>query len=152
MNVNNLTTIDLVIIGNKDNFFSADSSFQDLLSTYKDRVKYLGKLPDNDVKFFVQNSIALIYPSIYEGFGLPPLEAFACGIPVIASDIEVLREVCGDFPFYFKLNSKEELHNLYNQVYNLRKCDKIDRKKLTAHSLKYSWDTCFVNSFSFLLE
>jgi hypothetical protein len=46
----------------------------------------------------------------------------------------------------------EELHNLYNQVYNLRKCDKIDRKKLTAHSLKYSWDTCFVNSFSFLLE
>jgi glycosyltransferase involved in cell wall biosynthesis len=45
----------------------------------------------------VAGATALVLPSVYEGFGLPPLEAFACGTPVVASDIPVIREVTGRF-------------------------------------------------------
>ncbi len=57
-------------------------------------------LPDGAVVTLLQGARALLFPSLAEGFGLPPLEAAALGTPVIASDLPVLREVCGDFPVY----------------------------------------------------
>lgn len=57
-----------------------------------------------------QDASALIYPSLMEGFGIPLIEAMACGIPVIASDIEVFREVCGDIPIYIKHGDKQSWH------------------------------------------
>jgi glycosyltransferase involved in cell wall biosynthesis len=55
-----------------------------------------GYLSDDDLRSVVAGAQALVYPSLYEGFGLPPLEAFACGVPVVASDLPVTREVVGD--------------------------------------------------------
>ena len=60
-----------------------------------DRIVWLRNLPRDDVAALVQGADALIQPSIYEGFGLPVVEAFACGCPVVASDIPALREVAG---------------------------------------------------------
>ena len=57
-------------------------------------------LPDGAVVTLMQGARALLFPSLAEGFGLPPLEAATLGTPVIASDLPVLREVCGDFPVY----------------------------------------------------
>jgi glycosyltransferase involved in cell wall biosynthesis len=55
----------------------------------------LDHLAEADLRMLVAGSRALVYPSLYEGFGLPLLEAFACGVPVIASDIPTTREVLG---------------------------------------------------------
>ena len=52
------------------------------------------------MKWYMQHAKALLFPSFYEGFGIPPLEALALGTPVIASDIPVLREVFGDTIHY----------------------------------------------------
>jgi glycosyltransferase involved in cell wall biosynthesis len=60
------------------------------------QVVLTGYLDDAEVRSTVAGATALVYPSLYEGFGLPPLEAMACGIPVIASDLPVVREVVGD--------------------------------------------------------
>jgi glycosyltransferase involved in cell wall biosynthesis len=57
-------------------------------------------LPDGAVVSLVQGARALLFPSLAEGFGLPPLEAAGLGTPVVASDLPVVREVCGDFPVY----------------------------------------------------
>ena len=61
-----------------------------------DTVRTLGYLPDPDLSRLVAGAAALVLPSVYEGFGLPALEALACGTPVVASDLPALREVLGD--------------------------------------------------------
>lgn len=59
-------------------------------------VMQLGYVPREDLAVLIAGATCLIYPSIYEGFGLPPLEAMACGVPVISSNVSSIPEVVGD--------------------------------------------------------
>jgi glycosyltransferase involved in cell wall biosynthesis len=59
-------------------------------------IRFLGYIPDEDMPFFYAGAQAFLFPTIYEGFGLPPVEAMACGVPVIASDAPCMPEVLGD--------------------------------------------------------
>lgn len=65
------------------------------------RIKLLGRVTDEQLVSLYSGAAAFIYPSFYEGFGLPPLEAQACGCPVICSNAASLPEVCGDSALYF---------------------------------------------------
>jgi len=58
-------------------------------------VRFLGYLPDEDLSAFLTGAAALIFPSLYEGFGLPPLEALACGTPVITTDAAAMNTILG---------------------------------------------------------
>ena len=60
-----------------------------------ERILFTGYVSDRDLQALYSSCAVCVYPSLYEGFGFPPLEAMACGAPVIASDIPVLREVTG---------------------------------------------------------
>jgi glycosyltransferase involved in cell wall biosynthesis len=62
----------------------------------QERTMLTGYVPDEHLPCFYSAADALMYPSLYEGFGLPPLEAMACGCPVLVSDIPVMREVVGE--------------------------------------------------------
>jgi glycosyltransferase involved in cell wall biosynthesis len=61
-----------------------------------DRVIFTGYLPDDDVPALLSGALGFVFPSLYEGFGMPLLEAMACGAPVLASDSSSLPEVAGD--------------------------------------------------------
>lgn len=61
-----------------------------------DSIRFLGYIPDEDMPFFYGGAQAFLFPTLYEGFGLPPVEAMACGTPVIASDCPCMPEVLGD--------------------------------------------------------
>lgn len=63
-------------------------------------LRHLGYVEEGLLPILYAGAALFIYPSIYEGFGLPPVEAMACGVPVIVSDRSCLREVCGDAPRY----------------------------------------------------
>jgi glycosyltransferase involved in cell wall biosynthesis len=100
---------------------------------------FLGTVPDDDLAVLYSLARALIYPSLYEGFGLPPLEAMACGTPVIASNRAAIPEVVGDAALLIDPTDPasliEALHSLNNPSV---------RSDLTARGLKraqrFSWE------------
>jgi glycosyltransferase involved in cell wall biosynthesis len=65
-------------------------------SRVEDAVRFLGFVPIDTLRAFYQAASAFVFPSLYEGFGLPPLEAMACGTPVVCSNVSSLPEVVGD--------------------------------------------------------
>lgn len=83
------------------------------------KVIFSGYLPDADLAALVAGARAFVFPTLYEGFGLPPLEAMAAGIPVVSSDGGSLPEVLGDAPIY---------------------CDPLDIESITAAINKGAWD------------
>jgi glycosyltransferase involved in cell wall biosynthesis len=86
---------DLVIVGKKEGLITMDREAAKAAVALGDRVIFTGYLDDATLDRYVSHAEALVYPSLYEGFGLPPLEAMAAGCPVVASDIPALRESCG---------------------------------------------------------
>lgn len=106
-------------------------------------VKYVGRVSDEDAKLLMRDCKAFIFPSYYEGFGIPPMEAFACGAPeVIVSDIPVMHEVCGDSAHYIDPFNYQEIH-----------LDEIMKEKTSSGMLvlkKYSWRESAESLLSFL--
>jgi len=66
----------------------------------QDKVHFLDYLPLKDLPLFMSHADVFVFPSLYEGFGLPPLEAMACGCPVVTSRVASLPEVCGEAVYY----------------------------------------------------
>lgn len=102
---------DLVIVGKKDGFINGLNNISELIKGYEDRIVFTGYVDDDTLKQYVVQSDGMIFPSLYEGFGLPPLEAMASGVPVIASDIPVIHEICKDAISYLNPLSICEMKN-----------------------------------------
>ncbi len=75
----------------------------------KGGAEWLGSQTDAELREAYQTATMLVYPSLYEGFGLPPLEAMACGCPVVCSKTASLPEVCWEAAEYFDPTSEEEM-------------------------------------------
>jgi len=73
-------------------------------------------LDDESLAYFYKNALAFIFPSLYEGFGIPVLESFACGCPLICSDVSSLPEIAGDGACYFDPYSEESIKNAVLKV------------------------------------
>ncbi len=96
---------------------------------------------DNDLRVLVSGAIALVQPSIHEGFSMPPLEALAAGTLVAASDIPVHKEIIGNNAVYFDPYSEDSITSALSTILRLDLADtaRIKRKGL-AWSKKFSWD------------
>jgi glycosyltransferase involved in cell wall biosynthesis len=81
----------------------ADATTFARLERLPQTVQVLSGLPDSAVAAVLQNARALLFPSLAEGFGLPPVEAAAMGVPVVASNLSVIRELLGDFAVYLNV-------------------------------------------------
>lgn len=87
--------VPLVLVGNSGwNAGPLAESLEPLAAS--GRVRRLGYLPTEDLAIITASALALVYPSLYEGFGLPPLEAMQCGVPPIVSATSAMSEVTGD--------------------------------------------------------
>lgn len=73
------------------------------------KIRFLGRIDDQELIKYYSNAIGFIYPSLYEGFGIPPLEAQSCGCPVIVSNVTSLPEVCEDSALYCDPYSVESI-------------------------------------------
>jgi len=87
----------LVVLGIKKDGYITNIAFDNL----KEGVIVPGYIPDDELPAIYSQAFGMIFPSLYEGFGLPPLEAMSYGCPVIASNASSIPEVCGDAALYF---------------------------------------------------
>jgi glycosyltransferase involved in cell wall biosynthesis len=104
----------------------------------QDKVVFKDYVSQQEILTLYQNASALLQPSFIEGFGLPPLEAFACNVPAIVSDIPAHREVLGDSPFYIKHGDK----NSWKQAFSSLEQSKLVVKhlELASERLKtFTW-------------
>lgn len=103
-------------------------------------VKFLNYVPYDELPIIINQAIALVFPTLWEGFGLPVLEAMACGTPVITSNISSLPEVAGDGAILINPYHIEEITAAMKMIIN----DSETRKQLSEKGLKrvnqFSWE------------
>jgi glycosyltransferase involved in cell wall biosynthesis len=108
----------------------------------KGRVHYLGYLTNEELAALYRGASCLVFPSFYEGFGLPPLEAMACGCPAVVSDVASLPEVCGDAAYYVNPYDVESIAEGMYKVLT----DEDLRRSLIEKGLEraklFSWEKC----------
>lgn len=95
---------------------------------------------DAEVAALYSQAAAHVFPSLYEGFGIPPLEAMASGCPVIASDIPVTREVCGDAADYFPPHDADALAELMRRHWDALSRDPKQQQAAAARLTQFSWE------------
>jgi len=119
------------------------------------RITLLGYVAYEDLPKIYGAATALIFPSLYEGFGLPPLEAMACNAPVVLSDNSSLREVAGDAGLYINdpLNSEDISGNILEIINNESLRESL-RSKGFKQAYKFSWETAVqktINAYDSIL-
>lgn len=106
----------------------------------KDRVVFLGFIPDNYLPGLYRGALALVFPSLYEGFGLPVVEAMACGTPVVTSKTTSLPEVAGDAALCVDPLSIAEITQAIERIVN----DPVLRVELMGKGItrarQFTWD------------
>jgi glycosyltransferase involved in cell wall biosynthesis len=127
--------IDLVVVGSaRGNFapLSDDSS--------ANHVRYLGYVEDAQLPALYAGALCVVIPSEYEGFGLPVLEAMACGAPVIAASGSALEEVAGDAAMLVDARDPAALADALETLLLDSELRKILGARGRAHAARYTWE------------
>jgi glycosyltransferase involved in cell wall biosynthesis len=132
---------DLVLVGGYG-WKSADLMKLTRRINLEKRIKFLGYVPKNDLPALYSLADGFVYPSLYEGFGLPPLEAMACGCPVITSNCASIPEVVGTAAVLIDPKNIEELSCAMETLMG----DENKRASLRIAGMKraadFSWEKC----------
>lgn len=125
----------LVLAGRKG--WKMDSLLDEIPNKIKNNILFTGFIDDDDLAFVYGNAELFIFPSMYEGFGMPPLEAIACGTRVLSSDSSSLPEILGKSSLYFKNNNIDDLKK--QLLFALKNKDCICRKEKEEQISKFVW-------------
>jgi glycosyltransferase involved in cell wall biosynthesis len=135
----NLNDIYFLIAGKKDHKFYPELKILTDNLNVSDKVIFLDYIPREEVPHLYRNAIGLFFPSRYEGFGLPPIEAMAVGTPVITTKMTSLPEVCADAALYIDPDNTEEMAQALiklSEDLSMREC--LSQLSL-ARSKKFNW-------------
>jgi glycosyltransferase involved in cell wall biosynthesis len=128
----------LVIVGRK--LWLADEIFAEAKRQEWGRdVILTGYVPDEDLPAFYRAARAFVYPSLFEGFGIPPLEAMACGTPVVTSNTSSLPEVAGDAALLINPYDEQDLASALIRIVNDEKLRALLRERGFVQSKKFTW-------------
>ena len=117
------------------------SIFRPVSLPQMERVRFLGYVKDENLPGLYAQASLFVLPSLDEGFGLPVLEAMACGVPVIASDASALPEVVGDAGLIFKLSEPDGLFNAIRKCLKSRELRFSLKQNGLARVESFSWQT-----------
>jgi glycosyltransferase involved in cell wall biosynthesis len=103
------------------------------------RVKFLNFITIDELAMLYRNAVVFVYPSLYEGFGIPILEAFSSGCPVIASNVTSIPEVGGDAALYFDPRSEDQIANSLQLVLSDSVLRETLKEKGRVRAKQFSW-------------
>lgn len=136
---NNVACVPLVLAGRKG--WKIDELLSDIDPQVVKKILFTGFVDDEDLPVIYGNASLFVFPSMYEGFGIPPLEALTCGAKVLSSDASSLPEVLGQCACYFKSN---DLKDLEDKLFYLIKNDdeeNVAEEIIKDQLKKYDWKT-----------
>lgn len=110
------------------------------IKTLSQWVSYSGYVSDKELAQLYNDASLFIYPSIYEGFGIPPLEAMACGVPVIVSDASTLPEVCTDAAYYINPLDTQNIKEGIQKILADKEMQNTLKTKGLARAKEFSWE------------
>jgi glycosyltransferase involved in cell wall biosynthesis len=141
------TAVDIVIAGGINSKIFSTSNIE-----LSKNVKYIGYVTDGELKALYEKALCFVYPSFYEGFGLPPLEAMTCGCPVIVSNAASLPEVCGDAALYVDPYSPEDIAEKIKLLLSNDRLREELRRKGLERAKMFSWEKCVQETLKVIEE
>jgi glycosyltransferase involved in cell wall biosynthesis len=143
--------VDLIVIGKKgwlyEEILEAPKKF-----SVEDRVKFLDFVGDDDLPSFYKNALCFCLPSLYEGFGLPVLEAMQHGCPVVTSNVSSLPEAGGDAAIYFNPEDASDIAAKIDKVISNETLRKEMAEKGYNQVKKFSWEKAAKQTLEVLEE
>ena len=119
-----------------------NSELRDVIGSmhFKNEVIFLGRQPLDELAKLISGSFALLYLSIFEGFGVPPIEGMQCGVPVITSDTSSLPEICGDAALLVNPLDVKAISQAITKLWTDPSLYESLIRKGKEQAKKYSWD------------
>ncbi len=147
----------LVLVGKEDYFYNRLHNLARELNLWQkgninSPIVFPGYVPDAQLEVMYQEARAYVFPSLYEGFGLPPLEAMAKGCPVLSSDRASLPEVLGDAALYFNPQDKQDIISKIELILDDINLRSELQEKGYQQSKKYNWWECANSTFKIYRE
>lgn len=147
----NQTDHKLIMVGKKG-FGYKKIEEKILRSKFKDSILIKGYVKDKDLPSLYKNAEALIYPSLYEGFGLPALESMAVGTPVITSDIPTIKEVVKDAALLIRPENSNNITKAMKKVVSDKDFSKSLIQKGFGVVKEYSWHKTAEGFYKLIME
>lgn len=137
---NDIQDIKLVLVGKKEYMYQKVLLSKIENYKYKDRVIMPGFVSDTQKRVLMSNATAFLFPSFYEGFGLPLLEAMACGAPVITSNVSSLPEISGDAGILVDPHDALAIADAVKKVCVSEELQNTMRKNSLKQTQNFSWN------------
>lgn len=134
-----LSDFDLVVVGNLKNLGKQHLAERLIKLQNCNRVHFLGYVPDELPGLYCGAEV-FVFPSLYEGFGMPPLEAMACGCPVVVSNTSSLPEVCGEAAYYVNPYEIESIAEGIRTVVSDSDLKRSLRQKGVERAKMFTWE------------
>jgi glycosyltransferase involved in cell wall biosynthesis len=142
-------TLKLVLAGNRA--WMWEKELEEIeKSPFRDYIILAENLSFNDLAIIYSQAELFVFPSLYEGFGIPVLEAFASGVPVICAKNSSLPEVAGDAAEYFESENSQELYAKIKSVLNDENLRNVMIAKGKEQIKKFSWDKCAQETLDYI--
>lgn len=137
----------LILVGKEDYFYARIKKYTESKGLYQkddnnSKIIFPDYVPDKDLEILFKNAVAYVFPSKYEGFGLPPMEAMAKGCPVVSSNASCLPEILGEAAIYFDPENKNEMIAQINKIITDENLRAELIKKGYEQAKKYNWWEC----------
>ena len=151
INKNKIDDLKLVLAGGVWEKFKKELS--DTIGDFdQSKIEVLGYVKDEDLPNLYSNALMFIYPSLYEGFGLPVLEAMKCGCPVITSNVSSLPEVIGQAGIQINPKNDEELIKAFEKMYYDSFFRELCIERGLIRAKNFSWGKCASELLSYIAE